>query len=361
MNRLAPICALLAACALAALPASAQQILPDRFGAWVGEWTETLEPPGSNATQDAIKAEAGQSGSETKQYSQGNKRIGVSVEKFADASGAYEFYTSQLTTKMNATTLGELTAIDGEKLIALTGNLVTAVSQPRNISDADLHALIALIRQKAAKIPLPPIRTYLPRDGMVDGTQRYALGKAGFAAALGDLRASEYAGIGPEVKFETGAETMMARYERGNDSAVVLIFEYPTPQLAEQRIHHLETALPAKSVKVERKGSLLSIVLAANSEKYGENLRAAVNYETQVTWNEPSHTLTDPPWLVTVKNIFVGTMVFCVIAVVLGVAFGGVRVLTKRFFPGKVFDRPERMEILQLGLSGKRIDPSDFY
>jgi hypothetical protein len=35
--------------------------------------------------------------------------------------------------------------------------------------------------------------------------------------------------------------------------------------------------------------------------------------------------------------------------------------VTKIFFPGKVFDRPERMEILQLGLSGKRIDPRDFY
>jgi hypothetical protein len=50
-----------------------------------------------------------------------------------------------------------------------------------------------------------------------------------------------------------------------------------------------------------------------------------------------------------------------VTAVVLGIAFGGVRVVTKIFFPGKVFDRPERLEILQLGLSGKKIDPSDFY
>jgi len=37
------------------------------------------------------------------------------------------------------------------------------------------------------------------------------------------------------------------------------------------------------------------------------------------------------------------------------------RVFTKRLLPGKIFDRPERMEILQLGLSGKTIDPRDFY
>jgi hypothetical protein len=50
-----------------------------------------------------------------------------------------------------------------------------------------------------------------------------------------------------------------------------------------------------------------------------------------------------------------------VAAVVLGVAFGGVRVLAKIFFPGKVFDRPDQMEVLQLGLSGKRINSRDFY
>ncbi len=62
-----------------------------------------------------------------------------------------------------------------------------------------------------------------------------------------------------------------------------------------------------------------------------------------------------------VKNIFTGTLVFCGITIVLGIAFGGVRVLTKKFFPGKVFDRTTDREVLQLGLSGKRIDPTDFY
>jgi hypothetical protein len=29
--------------------------------------------------------------------------------------------------------------------------------------------------------------------------------------------------------------------------------------------------------------------------------------------------------------------------------------------PGKVFDRPQDIEVLQLGLSGKKIDPTDMY
>jgi hypothetical protein len=30
-------------------------------------------------------------------------------------------------------------------------------------------------------------------------------------------------------------------------------------------------------------------------------------------------------------------------------------------FPGKVFDRHDRMEVLQMGLSGKTIDTRDLY
>jgi hypothetical protein len=94
---------------------------------------------------------------------------------------------------------------------------------------------------------------------------------------------------------------------------------------------------------------------------YAESLLGAVNYETQVTWNEPSQTATDPPWAVVLYRIFIGTGVFMVMAVAFGVAFGGFRIFIKRMLPGKVFDRPEQMEVLQLGLSGNKIDTRDLY
>jgi hypothetical protein len=158
---------------------------------------------------------------------------------------------------------------------------------------------------------------------------------------------------------------MLGEYHRGKDTGVLLLFDYPTPQLAEQHLRHLEQALSGSAnlagTKVERKGSLLSLVLAPTSAAFAENLRNAINYETQVTWHEPTHTISDPPWATILGKIIISTMLFMVVAVVLGAAFGGVRVLAKVFFPGKVFDRPERMDVLQLGLSGKRIDSSDFY
>jgi hypothetical protein len=158
---------------------------------------------------------------------------------------------------------------------------------------------------------------------------------------------------------------MFAQYQNKGDAAVVLLIDYPTPQLAGLHWKHLEQALPpsAKSdgTSIERKGTLLAIVLAPSSPGYAARVRDAVNYETQVTWNEPTHTITDPPITTVLAKIIIATGVFMLVAIVFGVAFGGVRVLMKSLFPGKVFDRPEQMDVLQLGLSGKRINSRDFY
>src|SRR5262249_7019655 len=139
---------------------------------------------------------------------------------------------------------------------------------------------------------------------------------------------------------------------------------YPTQHIAEQQWRHLQTVLPGMGgdgVKVVRKASLLSMVLGATSPEYAENLARAVNYETEVTWNEGSHVITDPPRVVVLSRILTATGLFLVVASVLGVVYGGVRILTKRLRPGKVFDRPQDVEVLQLGLGSKPIDPSDFY
>ena len=106
---------------------------------------------------------------------------------------------------------------------------------------------------------------------------------------------------------------------------------------------------------------MLSLVFAATSPRHAQAIRNEVNYETEVTWNEPSQTATDPPLVLMMLKIFLFTSLFLVIATIAGIAFGGFRVLIKHWLPGKVFDRPQAIEVLQLGLSGKKIDPTDLY
>src|SRR5260370_29270135 len=107
---------------------------------------------------------------------------------------------------------------------------------------------------------------------------------------------------------------MFAQYHTGKGEAVLLLIEYPTPQLAEQHLHHFETDLSQAAklagTTVKRKASLLSLVLKPSSGAFRDSPRNTVRYETEVTWNQPTHKLTDPPWLVLVGRIMVATLLF---------------------------------------------------
>jgi hypothetical protein len=354
------------ACLFALLSArnlSAQQtvphVLPDAFASWhvTGCDVDVQKP--------ALSQEAGERDYRQCQFTSGKRVAKIWAGKYRDPSSAYEVYTSLLRSTMQPSTLGRFTAVDDYGLIALVGDIVFEVRQPRSISTKDLQEFASIVAARSAKTPLPPIREYLPKEDLVNATQRYALGPAGLHAAAESVGKPEIAALADAAGFVQGAEVMLAQYHRGRDTGVLLLIDYPTPQLAELHSHHLETALAetAKTAgtKIERRGSLLSLVIAPSSPAFAENLRGAVNYQTQVTWNEPSQTATDLPLGVVLYRIFIGTGVFMVMAVVFGLAFGGLRVFTKKLFPGKVFDRYERLEVLQLGLSGKPIDTRDLY
>ena len=358
---------LFAAALLLAASASleAQQVLPRQFGKWAPGSCPVAQSK-QVFSETPVSQEAHRKAIDDEFYCSANLGVRAVAQEFNDPTGAYEFYTSALKVGMNATTIGGASAVDNEQLVTLIGNYVVTIEPPKNISDSDLLLLLKPIKEKALETPLPPIRGYLPNEGMVQGTQRYAMGAAAFQAALESLGQSKFLVLTNEIGFQTGAEAMLASYAlRGNRAQTLLLLDYPTPQLAEQHLRHLQSVLSGNSdlstTSAERKGSLLSLVLSPANERVAAQLRNEIQYQTQVTWNEGSHTLTDPPWLLVIKNIFLGTFAFCGLAVVLGLAFGGLRLLTKRVFPGKVFDRPQDMEVLQLGLSGKRIDPSDFY
>jgi len=358
--------------ALAATPwASAQQQrLPAQFSSWSGqpaaEWVEPATP------QNYVKLwkETGRTNGEYREYTSGGAKVGVALEKYQDPSSAYEAYTAYIRPNMLPSTLNRTSAVDGDRLFVLIGSFVLEVRPVQAISTGDLVTLVDLVSARSDQTPLPPIRTYLPR-GFMDGTQKYAQGQAGFRLALETAGHSEYSVLAEEIGFKSetetksSAEVMFARYLKGRDDAVLLLIDYPTPQLAEQHLRHLDQTLSSSpnlaGTKIERQGSLLSLVLAPSSAAFAEDVRNAIRYGTEVTWNEPHQTATDPPLLSTIATIFIATGVFMLVAVVLGVAFGGVRVLAKVLFPGKIFDRPERMDVLQLGLSSKRIDSRDFY
>jgi Family of unknown function (DUF6599) len=348
----------------------AETVLPAHFGKWTA--SNAVQSPALPADAKDILAESGLESAESRAYSNGNAAITVTTYRLHDSSGAYEAYTFFRGPKNNCTQPSGSTpcsapvdASSEKRRVTLTGNIFFIIDNADSLSPNDLDTLSKQISAKADKTPAPPIPNYLPTRDLIPGTEKYALGPAAFRAALSTLNHPEYRALSDNAGFSSGAEAMFAQYQNNRDVAVVLLIDYPTPQLAGLHWKHLEQALPASAkadgTSIERKGTLLAIVLAPSSARYAAQVRDAVNYETQVTWNEPTHTITDPPITTVLAKIIIATGVFMLVAIVFGVAFGGVRVLMKSLFPGKVFDRPEQMDVLQLGLSGKRINSRDFY
>ena len=368
---LACLCALLSAANVCAQTGD----LPERFGRW------TAYGPSEKFTADnhyaPLFTEAGLTRSVSRIYSNGSHKSRVSILQLRDPSSAYSILTffgrvknSSPVPGKDPSVVGQRLGLDVYTLVAVVdqvGNFVVQVEsgKERDFTESDWTTLKDALRKQADKTPLPPIREYLPRQDLDAATQRYALGPAALRAAAESVGKLEIAALADAAGFAQGAEAMLARYRHGRDSGVLLLIDYPTPQLAELHMRHLETAVSEEAKKagsvIERRGSLLSVVIAPSSPAYAESLRNAVTYETQVTWNEPSATATDPPWAVVLYRIFVGTGVFMIMAVAFGVAFGGFRIFIKRLLPGKVFDRPQQMEVLQLGLTGHKIDTRDLY
>ena len=347
-------------------------ILPDHFGAWEAQGpTKTLGPKDlqpnwiQTANGPQILQECGLKTIEERSYRSGQDDLTLRVFQLGDPSGAYELYTLLLTPSMHNFDLGTEAAADDANARVLVGNYVVDAAFGAHTKPESLSALASMLNSRADSSPLPPVKSYLPVQWRVSGTEKYALGAEGFRAGMSALGQGAYADLAQEVGFNRDSpEAMFAKYQGQHGSGTLLLLEYPTPQVAENRKHHLQQALQSlkqSGITVERKASLLSLVFDATSEMHAQAIRDEVNYDTSVTWDEPHQSYSDPPLVRVLYKIFLFTSLFLVVATMTGIAFGGFRILVKHWWPGKIFDRPENIEVIQLGLSGKKIDPSDMY
>src|SRR5271156_2872714 len=236
---------------------SVQGVFPERFGQWGA--TGSASPAADDSQANAlVSAEAGLLRRMTRVYSDGKQNISLTIAEFRDATGAYEAYTAALKPGMRPSTAGPLSAVDEHGLLLQLGKLLVRVDDAKNIGDGDLQALVKLLREKVEAAPLPPIREYLPEQDLVDGSQKYAQGAAGFENAVKSLGRPEYVALSPEMGFATGAEpeAIVAQYQSGANHGGLLLIAYPNPQLAEQHLRHLVGIVPGgdAGAGLERKG-----------------------------------------------------------------------------------------------------------
>lgn len=331
------------------LSAAEPGILPANFNGWQkgpAGITTTAPATADRADADVLK-EYGFSSAELATYTRDDRKMEVKAARFNDASGAYGAFTFFVQPKMQTEKIGDQGASNDSRVLFYRGNVLFDVTLDRvtAMSAADLRALANSLPAIHGDIAgLPTLPANLPKQSYIPHTARYIVGPV----------AMERLGlpIPPAlVDFGKSAEVAVGRYSTNWGEANLILISYPTPQIAAEKLREFQSAsLAGGPFYWKRTGPIVVIINGNIPENEAESLKADVNYDANVTWNQS----TRPNYRNNMANLVVGVFmligVILLFALVFGFAFGGLRLLTKKLFPDKVFDRTEDVEIIRLNL-----------
>jgi len=359
-------CALFCAAALAGQPPAPSPVLPTEFAGWQVKdpVARSADPASADAANEPVLKEYGFQRLEKAAYTRDDGRnLAIKAAVFADASGAYGAFTYYYSAEMGEETIGGQAAFLNNRVLFYQGNvLVDAVFDKMSVmSAAQLRQLAGLLPQaEGNKRNLPSLLMYLPKRSMANNleknTTKYILGPVTLDRVGSPLPASM-------VDFKSGAEVVMGKYAVNAGDSTLMLIEYPTPQIAAERLrqidatHQVTQQQPGVAAILDvgpffdtRTGPIVVIAAGPLSKSEARSLISSISYEADVTWNENTYVSKKD----NLANFLFNAIVLCGIvvglALVAGVAFGGLRVLVKRFFPDSVFDRREAMEIISLHL-----------
>ena len=348
----------------AQVPAFAQGILPKSFAGWTASGQSATSPNTKDPRLASVAQEYGLASQESGTYARGNSSIEVSLFRMKDPSGAYGLYSYLRSPDMEHAGPGGHNLVSRERALLLDGNLVLDVHGTDLQKDGgDLNALVAAVTPKAEQGPLPTLTEHLPTSGFVDRTDKYLLGPV---ALYEFFPVSQDDWLG----FSHGAEAEVAKYQIDGREFQLLIADFPTPQVAQKKLgdlqqsYHINPVNPAANSSplfAKRSITLLAIVAGARTREEADKILSQIQSGAEVTWNEPTFRFKEPSIGAMIVGFIIGAGILCMFAVIAGVAFGGFRLVIKRYFPDKVFDRSATMQVLQLGLGSKPINSDDFY
>lgn len=341
---------------------SAPPILPQQFAGWQIQGTPHAgkDATAADPTNAALLHEYGFTDFESALYrSDDGRTLKIRAARFTDASGAFGAYSFYLQPEMAREEIGDQGASSNERVLFYCGHiLVDALfSQLSVMSPASLRELAGALPRPAGNAGnLPPILAFMPHHGYQSNTEKYAEGPLALGAIASPIPANL-------VDFSVSPEVVLGQYSTPGGAATLMLIEYPTPALAASHLRTIDAAHHAAPPQPgvegvenvgpffdKRTGPIVAIASGSLSAGDAQTLLGAVNYDASVTWNE--NTYFDKKN--NLANLLVNIILLCIIigaiSLAAGVAFGGARVLLRRYFPGHVFGSSDQTEFISLDL-----------
>lgn len=296
---------------LLAIPCSVfPAILPETIGAWQRGTASAAVIPDQKVWQ-----EFGLQESETAPYAANGQKYTISAYRFADATGAFAALDQiRPADARPLETTGVGLQTDASEFVAV-GNYLFVFNGYKPKADELNH--VVGTAPHYSQSPLPTLPKYLPA-GAAPNSQRYITGPESLARYAPSIPPSTAA-------FHFSAEGALAKYGAAGREQTLILFSYPTMEMARDRIPHFQQ-IPGAVVR--RSGPLVAVTLGATPDD-AERLLSQVRYQAEITVPEHVPTPRDNP-----ANLFLNIIILCGIlagfCVVSGLVVGGLRVLFRR-------------------------------
>jgi hypothetical protein len=351
--------------AMAADAPTVPSVLPNEFGGWQvnGTVMKSDDATVADPASAAVLKEYGFKHLEKAEYTRDDgRKLSIKAAVFDDASGAYGAFTYYQTPVMLEEKIGGQAGSLNNRVLFFQGNVLVDALFDRlsAMSAAELRELAGDLPQPVGNARnLPTLRMYLPTRNFEKNTAKYILGPVSLDRTGSPLRSSV-------VDFKSGAEVVLGKYSATAGDATLMLIAYPTPQIAAEKLRQIDAAHQvtaqqpgvASIVDVgpffdKRTGPIVVIAAGPLSQSEARSMLGSISYEADVTWNENTYATKRDNLANLLFNVIVLCGIVVGLALVAGVGFGGVRILMKRLFPGRVFDRSEETEIISLHLEEK--------
>jgi len=309
----------------------AAPLLPQSFGQWkIGSGSAAAgSSPVSlvNANKDALE-EAGPQRSQVADYTHGGRSLHVEAVQFGDRTGAFSAFTLVKRPDMSLSKdLGAAAAVGDDAVLFTVGTSIV-VAYPATAEDlSELKPLAAVMPKTVGNQGVAPLLpSLLPTQGLVNGSVRYALGGASYAAEGGVLPVAALA-------WDKSAEAVTAQYKdkRGEETLTMLL--YPTPEIAGTATRTVQSLVNAAgatyaNARVRREGELVMLASGTFAPDEAQHMIENTHLKQQLSVDDDMAPSTHFQILQTyslLANIAILAGVLMLAAVLLGLFLGGGR------------------------------------
>jgi hypothetical protein len=346
---------------LTLIPAAfAQQqdsLLPKAFSGWQRTASKTLDSPAAvDAANAAALKEYGFKDSQEATYTRDGRKITLRALRLADGTAGFGAFTFYREPGMAREQLCDNAASAREHIVFHCADILVDAHWDRvtAMTMSELRTLAEALPRLTGPAAQPP--SIPPSLRNIDDL-KLALGPASHAHFVALPGWAELAPPASTIDYQRSAEVILAPILSGR--GIMTVIRYPTNRIAMQELTKLDTwskQLPADAAErnlqseTKRSGPILVTVRGQLGTDEIATALNTVNYEADVTWNEPTGLE---------KRNNIGGLVYAAIllaiiifgfAVIGGLVFGGFRILLRKMFPNRFADPSEDREFIRLNI-----------